>query len=191
MNSGRWLKNIQLRDDDMSEIANNKVATVHYTGTLPDSGEVFDSSKDREPLVFLVGHKQMIPGFERELMGAKTGDKVEFTLSSEDAYGNHNPDAVQQVPTEMFGEITPEVGMTLMSDMGPFRVTAVAEDSVTVDFNHALAGQSLTFNVEVIDIRDAEQEEILHGHVHGVGGVVHEEKTTKEPTKECNDDGCC
>jgi len=191
MNSGRWLKNIQQRDDNMSEIANNKVATVHYTGTLPDSGEVFDSSEGRDPLVFLVGHKQMIPGFERELMGAKTGDKVEFTLSSEDAYGKHNPDAVQQVATEKFGEITPEVGMTLMSDMGPFRVTAVAEDSVTVDFNHALAGQSLTFNVEVIDIRDADQEEILHGHVHGAGGVIHEEKTANEPTKECNDDGCC
>ena len=78
----------------MLEIKNNTVARVHYTGTLPDSGEVFDSSLEKEPLAFLVGHKQMIPGFERELMGAKTGDKVEFTLSPEDAYGPHNPDAV-------------------------------------------------------------------------------------------------
>ena len=92
----------------MSEIADNKVASVHYTGTLPDTGEVFDSSEGREALTFLVGHKQMIPGFERELMGSKQGDKVEFTLSSEDAYGEHMPEAVQEVPTGMFGEITPE-----------------------------------------------------------------------------------
>ena len=69
----------------MTEIGNNTVARVHYTGTLPESGEVFDSSEDREPLTFLVGHSKMIPGFERELMGAKTGDKVEFTLTAEDA----------------------------------------------------------------------------------------------------------
>ena len=191
MNSERWLRNILQRDDTMSEIANNKVATVHYTGTLPDSGEVFDSSKDRDPLTFLVGHKQMIPGFERELMGSKVGDKVEFTLSSDEAYGEHNPDAVQQVPTEMFGEITPEVGMTLMSDMGPFRVTGVADDSVTVDFNHALAGKSLTFNVEVVELRDATDEEVSHGHVHGVGGVIHDDDSANQPAKECNDDGCC
>ena len=82
----------------MTEIKNNTVATVHYTGTLPDSGEEFDSSLGREPLTFLVGQKQMIPGFERELMGANAGDKVEFTLSAKDAYGEHNPEAVQKVP---------------------------------------------------------------------------------------------
>ena len=82
----------------MSEITENKVVCVHYTGTLPDSGEIFDSSEGRDPLTFLVGHKNMIPGFERELMGSKQGDKVEFTLSAEDAYGEHNPAAIQQVP---------------------------------------------------------------------------------------------
>ena len=157
----------------MSKIENNKVARVHYTGTLPDTGEIFDSSEGREPLTFLVGHRQMIPGFERELMGVAAGDKVEFTLSAEDAYGNHNPDAVQQVPKDMFGGITPEIGMTLMSDMGPFRVTEIGEDVVTVDFNHALAGKSLTFNVEVVEIRDATEEEIAHGHAHGPGGHHH------------------
>ena len=73
----------------------------------------------------------------------------------------------------MFGEITPEVGMTLMSDMGPFRVTEVNDESATVDFNHELAGKSLTFNVEVIEIRDASEEEITHGHAHGPGGHHH------------------
>jgi len=175
----------------MSEIADNKVASVHYTGTLPDTGEVFDSSEGRDPLKFLVGHKQMIPGFERELMGAKLGDKVEFTLSAEDAYGPHNPAAIQQVPSNMFGEITPEVGMTLMSDMGPFRVTEVNDETITVDFNHALAGKSLTFNVEIVELRDATEDEIKHGHAHGPGGVMHEEENAKQSQKECNDDGCC
>lgn len=157
----------------MTIIEQDKVATVHYTGTLPESGEVFDSSRDRDPLSFLVGHKNMIPGFERELMGSKVGDKVEFTLSAEDAYGEHNPDAIQKVPVDMFGEITPEVGMTLMSDLGPFRVTDIGDAEITVDFNHALAGKSLTFNVEVVNVRDASEEEISHGHAHGVGGVHH------------------
>ena len=169
----------------MSKIENNKVARVHYTGTLPDTKEIFDSSEGREPLTFLVGHKQMIPGFERELMGVTAGETVEFTLSATDAYGEHNPDAVQQVPKDMFGTITPEIGMTLMSDMGPFRVSEIGDDLVTVDFNHALAGKSLTFKVEVVEVRDASPEEIAHGHAHGPGGVVHEEK------KACNDDGCC
>lgn len=157
----------------MTKIDNNTVARVHYTGTLPDTGEIFDSSVDREPLAFLVGHKQMIPGFERELMGLAAGEKVEFTLSAEDAYGSHNPDAVQQVPKDMFGGITPEIGMTLMSDLGPFRVTEINDDLITADFNHALAGKSLTFNVEVVEVREATAEEISHGHAHGPGGVQH------------------
>ena len=171
----------------MKSIEKDTVARVHYTGTLPDTGEIFDSSKGREPLTFLVGHGKMIPGFERELMGSKIGDKVEFTLSAEDAYGPHNPDAVQKVPVGMFGGITPEVGMTLMSDLGPFRVTEVGDPEITVDFNHALAGKSLTFNVEVVEIRAADESEISHGHAHGPGGVQHE----PEEQKKCNDDGCC
>lgn len=186
MSLDEWSRDTQLRGENMPEIAKHTVASVHYTGTLPDSGEVFDSSRDRDPLVFLVGHKQMIPGFERELMGAEAGQTVEFTLSAEDAYGEHNPDAVQKVPVDMFGGITPEVGMTLMSDMGPFRVTEVGTDLITVDFNHALAGKSLTFNVEVMDVRDATESEISHGHVHGPGGVEHDKEE-----KECKDDGCC
>jgi FKBP-type peptidyl-prolyl cis-trans isomerase SlyD len=106
-------------------------------------------------------------------MGKSAGDKVEFTLSAEEAYGEHNPDAIQEVPLEMFGEITPEVGMTLMSDRGPFKVSEVGETTAIVDFNHALAGKSLTFNIEVIEVRSATEEEITHGHAHGPGGHHH------------------
>ena len=157
----------------MSVVEANAVATVHYTGTLPGSGEVFDSSEGRDPLTFLVGHKQMIPGFEEELMGAKKGERRTFTLEPDRAYGQKMEEAIQTIPKDMFGDIEPEVGMTLMSDVGPFNVTAVDGDTITVDFNHKLAGETLEFSVEVVDVRPASEEELSHGHAHGPGGHEH------------------
>ncbi len=157
----------------MSTVEANAVATVHYTGTLPESGEVFDSSEGRDPLTFLVGHKQMIPGFEEELMGAEKGDRRTFTLEPERAYGQKMEEAIQTISKDMFGDIEPEVGMTLMSDVGPFNVTAVDGDTITVDFNHKLAGETLEFSVEVVDVRPASEEELTHGHAHGPGGHNH------------------
>ena len=157
----------------MTKVEKDAVASVHYTGTLPESGEVFDSSEGRDPLTFLVGHKQMIPGFEEELMGAEKGERRTFTLDPERAYGEKIPEAIQQIPSEMFGDITPEPGMTLMSDVGPFNVVSVEGDTVTVDFNHKLAGETLQFSVEVVDVRAATEEEIAHGHAHGPGGHNH------------------
>ena len=157
----------------MSVVEANSIATVHYTGTLPGSGEVFDSSEGRDPLSFLVGHKQMIPGFEEELMGAEKGERRTFTLEPERAYGPKMEEAIQTIPKDMFGDIEPEVGMTLMSDVGPFNVTAVDGDTITVDFNHKLAGETLEFSVEVVDVRPASEEELSHGHAHGPGGHEH------------------
>jgi FKBP-type peptidyl-prolyl cis-trans isomerase SlyD len=154
-------------------LAENTVASVHYTGKLPESGEIFDTSEGRDPLTFLVGHKQMIPGFEDEMMGAKVGERRTFTLEPERAYGPRMEDAVQQIEREQFGDIDPEVGMMLMSDIGPFTVTAVADDLVTVDFNHKLAGETLEFSVEVVEVRPATEEELAHGHAHGPGGHHH------------------
>ena len=157
----------------MTIVEKDAVASVHYTGTLPESGEVFDTSEGRDPLTFLVGHQQMIPGFEEELMGAEKGERRTFTLEPERAYGEKIAEAVQQIPSEMFGDITPEPGMTLMSDVGPFNVVSVDGDTVTVDFNHKLAGETLQFSVEVVDVRPATEEEIAHGHAHGPGGHHH------------------
>ena len=157
----------------MAIVEKDAVASVHYTGTLPESGEVFDTSEGRDPLTFLVGHQQMIPGFEEELMGAEKGERRTFTLEPERAYGEKIAEAVQQIPSEMFGDITPEPGMTLMSDVGPFNVVSVDGDTVTVDFNHKLAGETLQFSVEVVDVRPATEEEIAHGHAHGPGGHHH------------------
>ena len=139
----------------MTELVVEKdmVASVHYTGTFPEDGEEFDSSKGSEPLSFLVGHKQMIPGFEREMMGATVGEKRTFTLPPEDAYGQPSDENVVELAKEQFGEITPTEGMMLMSDAGPFRVVGVNEETVKVDFNHPMAGRTLKFEVEVMDLR--------------------------------------
>ena len=162
-------------------VKNNTVARVHYTGTLPDSGEVFDSSEGRDPLTFLVGHGKMIPGFERELMGAKIGERRTFTLAPEDAYGQPIDEAIMDVPRAQFAMIEEqtklEVGMQLITQLphgpAPFIVKALTDESVTADFNHKLAGESLTFSVEVVELREADESEIAHGHAHGPGGVEH------------------
>lgn len=162
-------------------VSENMVASVHYKGTLPENGEVFDSSEGREPLTFLVGHKQMIPGFEEEIMGAKVGETREFTLSSDRAYGDRDNDAVMEIPREQFAQLeqeaTLETGMQLVAQMphgpSPFTITSLTEETVTADFNHALAGQSLTFSVEIVELREATEEELAHGHVHGPDGHHH------------------
>ena len=161
----------------------NTVVRVHYTGTLPDTGEVFDSSEGRDPLTFLVGHGKMIPGFEEEMMGAILGERREFTLEAARAYGERDENAVMQIPRAAFDQLiastgaTLEVGMTLVAQMphgpAPFLVVDLNDEIVTADFNHALAGKSLTFSVEIVELREATEEEIDHGHAHGPGGVVH------------------
>jgi len=165
------------------KMANNVVAQVHYTGTLPESGEVFDSSEGRDPLTFLVGHRQMIPGFEEEMMGAAKGERREFTLEADRAYGDRDDEAILQIPRDNFAQLeestgeTLEVGMQLVAQMphgpAPFLIVELSEETVTADFNHALAGKALTFSVEVVDIREATEEEISHGHAHGPGGHHH------------------
>lgn len=157
------------------------IASVHYKGTLPENGDVFDSSEGREPLTFLVGHKQMIPGFEEEIMGAKVGETREFTLSAERAYGERDDTAVLEIPRAQFAQLEEEasleVGMQLVAQMphgpSPFTITALTEEAVTADFNHTLAGQALTFSVEIVELREASDDEISHGHAHGPDGQHH------------------
>ncbi|MEC7229036.1 MAG: peptidylprolyl isomerase [Candidatus Thermoplasmatota archaeon] len=137
---------------------------VHYKGTLPDTGEVFDSSEGRDPLKFTVGKGQMIPGFEEELIGAEIGEKKTFTLSSDRAYGDRDEEAILQIPRTQFASLEEqtslEIGFQLVAQMphgpAPFTVCDLSDDMVPADFNHALAGKSLTFEVEVIDVTPAE-----------------------------------
>ena len=151
-------------DDNMSDntVEKGMDVKVHYKGTLPENGEIFDSSEGRDPLQFSVGKGQMIPGFEEELMGANVGDKRTFTLSPERAYGQRDAEAILQIPRAQFEQLEEqtslEVGFQLVAQMphgpAPFTVTELSDDIVTADFNHALAGKELTFEVEVIEVSE-------------------------------------
>tara|TARA_B110000263_G_scaffold182723_1_gene160330 strand:- start:720 stop:1169 length:450 start_codon:yes stop_codon:yes gene_type:complete len=145
-----------------------------YTGTFPESGEVFDTNVNQQPLVFLVGHGNMIEGFEQEMLGAAMGETREFTLTPERAYGSRDDANVQSIPRSQFPEgMELEVGMVLgaQSDQGPmqFTVVDVNDEIVIVDLNHQMAGHTLHFSVEVVEIREATSDELAHGHAHGPG----------------------
>ena len=176
----------------MSVIENGKVAFVTYTGTFPETGEVFDTNVGGQPLPFLVGYRNMIEGFEQEMMGAAEGESRTFTLTPDRAYGHRDDSAFQDIPREQFPadmEIEPGMVMAAHSDQGPvqFAIDSINGDTVRVDFNHQMAGKTLHFEVEVNSVRDASPEELSHGHVHGPGGVEHQQKAD-----DCGDGcGCC
>ncbi|MFL2532423.1 MAG: peptidylprolyl isomerase [Marine Group II euryarchaeote MED-G34] len=162
----------------MSVVEQNSVVSVMYTGTFPDSGEVFDSNVNQPPLVFLVGHGNIIEGFEQEILGAAVGDVKEFTLTPEMAYGHRDEAAVQPIPRSQFPEgMELEVGRVVgaQSDQGPvqFTVVEINDDIVIVDLNHQMAGYTLHFSVEIVEIREATSEELDHGHAHGPGHHHH------------------
>ena len=159
-------------------ITQNKVVEFHYTVTDATSKEVIDSSKDAEPLVYLHGAQNIIPGLEQAMEGKSVGDEFEVTIEAADAYGEYSEDRVQQVPISAFEDmvkIEPGVMVSAQTAQGEIElmITEVNGDQVTVDANHPLAGRSLTFQVTVEMIRDASEEEIDHGHVHGPGGHQH------------------
>ncbi|MBT4475280.1 MAG: peptidylprolyl isomerase [Euryarchaeota archaeon] len=159
-------------------VESNTVVDVHYHGYFHGTDEVFDSSLEREPLTFLVGHGQMIPGFEAEILGAVVGEKRTFTLEPDRAYGPRQEEAVMQRSKAEFPEnVDLEVGMRFQAEVGgmptPVEITGIEGDVVTVDFNHPMAGKTLTFDIEIMSIRPAQDEEISHGHVHGHGGHHH------------------
>jgi len=174
-----------------SKIEKDTVASVHYTGTFLN-GEEFDSSEGKEPLAFLVGHNQMIPGFEQEMMGAEVGEKREFTLTPDQAYGERDESRLQKATKAEFGELADslEVGagpFGAQTEMGmiPFWIGGIEGDEVILDFNNPMAGKTLQFVVEVMGVRAATEDETSHGHAHGPGGHQHE----GEKKDNCGD-GC-
>jgi FKBP-type peptidyl-prolyl cis-trans isomerase SlyD len=159
-------------------VAQNKVVQIHYTLTN-DSGEVLDSSSGGEPLAYIHGNGNLIPGLEKALEGKGAGDKLNVKVSPEEGYGAKDPSLVQDVPRRAFKGIdNVAVGMQFQADSnhGPrmVTVTRIVGDMVTVDGNHPLAGESLNFDVEITDVRDPSEEELAHGHVHGPGGHHHD-----------------
>ena len=152
-------------------IKHNSAVSFHYTLT-DDNGQQLDSSDGREPLAYLHGAGNIIPGLENALVGKTTGEKVSVTVQPEDAYGEINPEMIQIVPREAFEGIDDiQAGMQFQAS-GPdgqtqvVTIKAVGEEGVTVDGNHPLAGQVLNFDVSIEEVRDATEEEIAHGHVH-------------------------
>lgn len=137
-------------------IKNGDTVKVHYTGTLAD-GTIFDSSRDRAPLEFVMGQGMLIPGFEAAVMGKKAGDTVSVCIPPDEGYGSVDPDLVFPVPrAQVPAHITPETGMQLQlsSDEGVMDVTVIGmeEDEIVLDANHPLAGKDLNFEIEVVSI---------------------------------------
>jgi len=155
------------------QIAKHKVASIHYTLTDND-GKVLDSSSGREPLHYIQGIGNLIPGMEEGLEGKKQGDKVNLKVSPEKGYGVKSDELIQKVPRSAFGDQKIEKGMQFQTNQGGVvTVTNVGLSEITVDANHPLAGVELNFAVEVISIREATEDELAHGHVHGPGGHHH------------------
>ena len=159
-------------------ITRHKVVTIQYKVADAANHEVIDSTDDGEPLIYLHGAQNIIPGLEQALEGKGVGDEVEVTVEAADAYGEYSEDRIQQVPMEAFEEmekVEPGMVVSAESEQGQINlvVTAVDETTVTVDANHPLAGKSLKFDVKIEAIRDASEQEVAHGHVHGPGGHDH------------------
>ncbi|MGZ8246538.1 FKBP-type peptidyl-prolyl cis-trans isomerase [Methylomagnum sp.] len=159
------------------QIADDKVVQIHYTLTN-DEGETLDSSRDQEPLAYLHGFGNIIPGLENALAGRVVGDKFQVTIPPEEAYGLRDDDMVQAAPKSAFQgvpEVLPGMQFHAESPEGIQLVTVidVDGDNVILDGNHPMAGMTLNFDVEVAEVRDATAEELDHGHVHGSHGHHH------------------
>ncbi len=155
------------------QISDKMAVTIHYILTN-GAGEQLDSSRGEEPMVYLHGQGQIIPGLESALIGKSAADKFKVTIAPEDPYGEKSDDMLQTVPLSMFEGIdNVEEGMQFHADasggVNVVTVTKVDGDDVTIDGNHPLAGEALTFDVEVMDVRQATEDELSHQHVHGEG----------------------
>ena len=157
-------------------VENGKVVSFHYTLTNAQ-GDVLDQSHEH-PMPYLHGAGNIIPGLEKELAGKKVGDKLTVNVPAAEAYGEYHEQLVNDVPREAFQGVDQiEPGMQFQANtpegVQVITVKAVNGETVTVDANHPLAGQDLNFDVEIVEVREATEEESAHGHVHGVGGHHH------------------
>ncbi len=155
------------------QIAENLVGLIHYT-LKNEEGQILDSSEGQEPLPFLCGANNIVAGLENALIGKSAGDKLDVTVKPEEGYGEIRAELIQKVDKANFQGIDEiEVGMQFMAEapwgQQPVTVVQVEDDGVLLDGNHPLAGQTLVFSVEVVEVRPATDDEIAHGHVHGEG----------------------
>lgn len=144
----------------MPKVKDGDTVKVHYTGKLTDDGTVFDSSREREPLEFTLGEGQLIPGFEEAVIGMEEGDDTTVEIASKDAYGERREDLELEVSkSDLPDNVNPEVGMQLQMQQQengraiPVQITAVEDEFVKLDANHPLAGQDLTFDIELVELQ--------------------------------------
>ncbi|WPA92477.1 peptidylprolyl isomerase [Providencia zhijiangensis] len=168
------------------KVAKDLVVSLAYQVRTED-GVLVDESPANAPMDYLHGRGSLISGLEKALEGRAVGEHFDVEVASDDAYGEYDDNLVQRVPKDVFmGVDELEVGMRFLADtdMGPVpvEITGIEGDEVIVDGNHMLAGQNLKFNVEVMAIREATEEEIAHGHVHGADGHDHDHD---------HEGGCC
>jgi len=153
------------------KVSKDKVVSIEYT-LSNGSGEVLDKSEGRGPLTYLHGRGNLIPGMEEQLEGREATEQMQIELPPDKAYGEHQDQLVQPVPRDRFpDDVEVEVGMQFQAqtEAGPRPVTVVdiGDDEITIDANHPLAGQTLHFDVTVVDVREPTSEELEHGHAHG------------------------
>lgn len=159
-------------------VEQNKVVMMHYKLTDKD-GNVIDSSEGRAPLAYIHGIGALVPGLENELEGKTKGEKFSTVVAPEDAYGTRDEELVRVVPKSGFqGDEEMQVGMQVQIDTGEkglaiATLVKIDGDDITLDLNHPLSDMELHFDIEVMDIREATDEEVAHGHVHGEGGHHH------------------
>lgn len=154
---------------------NQRVFTFNYE--LKDNqGQILDSSNDG-PLSFLEGAKQILPMLEKQILDLQPGEKKNVKLTAAESYGIPDPQMLMDVPKKELAHLDYQVGTFIQLDLGQqmklVRVSKITEENVTLDGNHPLAGIDLEFQIEMINVRPASQEEISHGHAHGEGGHHH------------------
>ncbi len=176
------------------KVAKDLVVSLAYQVRTED-GVLVDESPANAPLDYLHGHGSLISGLEKALENHEAGDKFDVNIPANDAYGQYDDNLVQRVPKDVFvGVDELQVGMRFLAetDQGPVpvEITEVGDDHVVVDGNHMLAGQNLSFNVEVIAIREATEEELAHGHVHGANGHDHDHADHDHGQEGCGTGGC-
>jgi FKBP-type peptidyl-prolyl cis-trans isomerase SlyD len=160
------------------KIANGSVVGIDYSLHLGD-GEVVDASRPGDPLTYLHGEGQIVPGLESALEGLAVGDRKEVVVAPAQGYGEHDPRGVQEVPRSAFpADFAPNAGMELTAEGPdgnpvPFAIREVKLESVVIDLNHPLAGKTLHFDVTVREVRAATPDELAHGHAHGPEGHGH------------------
>jgi len=161
----------------VERIADGKVVAIRYRLSLDDGRVISESGADT--LDYLHGSGNIVPGLETQLAGRSVGETVDATVAPEQAYGERDPMRVEEVPRSAFPagiDLVPGMQLAAQDQHGnvkPLTVRSLTAETVTVDLNHPLAGETLHFSVDVISVRDATAEEIAHGHAHGPGGHQH------------------